>query len=96
LINELLQRFLSTALFSSLSFQFDLPLPMSRTDRRLLPMEERHVREQFGRYIDSVPCNPFFSGSRHGMVVSMATERRRCAYARLERLDYREFNYCQS
>ena len=70
LINELLQRFLSTALFSSLSFQFDLPLPMSRTHRGLLPMEELHVREQFARYIDSVPCNPFFSGSRHGMVVS--------------------------
>jgi hypothetical protein len=28
---------------------------MSRTDRRILPMEELHVREQFPRYIDSVP-----------------------------------------
>jgi hypothetical protein len=27
---------------------------MSRTDRRILPMEELRVREQFPRYIDSV------------------------------------------
>jgi hypothetical protein len=52
LINEFPQRFVA------LSFQLDLPLPMSRTDRRILPMEELHVREQFPRYIDSVPGNP--------------------------------------
>jgi hypothetical protein len=43
------------AFFPALSFQLDLPLPMSRTDREILPMEEVHVREQFPRYIDSVP-----------------------------------------
>src|SRR5260370_38820838 len=35
--------------FPALSFQLDLPLPMSRTDRRILPMEELHVREQFSQ-----------------------------------------------
>jgi hypothetical protein len=44
-----------TAFFPALSFQLDLPPPMSRTDRGILPMEEVHVREQFPRYIDSVP-----------------------------------------
>jgi hypothetical protein len=38
----------------TLSFQLDLPLPMSRTDRKILPMEELHVREQFPKYIGSV------------------------------------------
>jgi hypothetical protein len=28
---------------------------MSRTDRGILSMEEFHVREQFPRYIDTVP-----------------------------------------
>jgi hypothetical protein len=54
LINEFLQRFLSSAFFPVLSFQLDLPLPMSRTGHGILPMEEVHVREQFPRYIDSV------------------------------------------
>jgi hypothetical protein len=49
LINEFPQRFVA------LSFQLDLPLPMSRTDRRILSMEELYVREQFPKYIDSVP-----------------------------------------
>jgi hypothetical protein len=53
LINEFLQRF--RAFFPTLSFQLDLPLPMSRTDLGILPMEEVHVREQFPKYIDSVP-----------------------------------------
>jgi hypothetical protein len=43
------------AFFPTLSFQLDLPLPMSRTDRGILPMEEVHVREQFPKYIGSVP-----------------------------------------
>ena len=38
-----------------LSFQLDLPLPMSRTDRGIRPMEEVHVREKFPRYMDTVP-----------------------------------------
>jgi hypothetical protein len=29
---------------------------MSRTDRKILPMEELHARKQFPRYIDSVPA----------------------------------------
>jgi hypothetical protein len=33
------------AFFPMLSFQRDLPLPMSRTDRGILPMEEVHARE---------------------------------------------------
>jgi hypothetical protein len=49
LINEFPRRFVA------LSFQLDLPLPMSRTDRGILSMEEFHVREQFPRYIDTVP-----------------------------------------
>jgi hypothetical protein len=53
LINEFLQRF--RAFFPTLSFQLDLPLPMSRTDRGILPTEEVHVREQFPKYTDTVP-----------------------------------------